>query len=76
MREMILGYDLPKSIVAKTFFRSARVSLVGRNLFFLMNKAEYCDPEIMIGTSNAYEGENAFPLPTMRTYGVSLNFGF
>ncbi|HNR42780.1 MAG TPA: SusC/RagA family TonB-linked outer membrane protein [Bacteroidales bacterium] len=76
MREMILGYDLPKSIVAKTFFRSARVSLVGRNLFFLMNKAEYCDPEIMIGTANAYEGENAFPLPTTRTYGVSLNFGF
>jgi hypothetical protein len=30
----------------------------------------------MIGTSNTYEGESAFPLPTMRTYGVSLNFGF
>ncbi len=76
MREMILGYDLPKDIVAKTFFKSARVSLVGRNLFFLLNKADYVDPEIMIGTANTYEGENAFPLPTMRTYGVSLNFGF
>jgi len=76
MREIVLGYDLPKELVSKTFFRSARVSLVGRNLFFITNKAEYIDPEIMIGTSNTYEGESAFPLPTTRTYGFSLNFGF
>jgi TonB-linked SusC/RagA family outer membrane protein len=76
MREMVLGYDLPRSIVSKTFFSSARVSLVGRNLFFLMNKGEYIDPEIMISTANTSEGESAFPLPTIRTYGVSLNFGF
>jgi len=76
MREMILGYDLPKNIVSKTFFTSARVSLVGRNLFFISNKAKYIDPEIMMGTDNTYEGESAFPLPTTRTYGVSLNFGF
>jgi TonB-linked SusC/RagA family outer membrane protein len=76
MREIVFGYDLPKEIIAKTFFRSARVSLVGRNLFFISNKAEYIDPEIMIGTSNTYEGESAFPLPTTRTYGFSLNFGF
>jgi len=76
MREVVLGYDVPKEIVSKTFFRSARVSLVGRNLFFITNKAEYIDPEIMIGTSNSYEGESAFPLPTTRTYGFSLNFGF
>ena len=34
MSEVVLGYDLPKEIVSKTFFRSARISLVGRNLFF------------------------------------------
>lgn len=76
MREIVLGYDLPKEIISKTFFRSARVSLVGRNLFFLQNKAEYVDPEIMISTANTAEGQSAFPLPTSRTYGFSLNFGF
>jgi hypothetical protein len=76
MREIVLGYDFPKELVAKTFFRSARVSLVGRNLFFFQNKAEYIDPEIMISTANTSEGESAFPLPTSRTYGFSLNFGF
>ena len=76
IREVVLGYDLPKDIVSKTFFRSARVSLVGRNLLFLLNKAEYTDPEIMISTSNTAEGQNAFAYPTNRTYGFSLNFGF
>lgn len=76
IREVVLGYDLPKEIVSKTFFRSARFSLVGRNLLFLMNKAEYTDPEIMISTSDNAEGENAFAFPTNRTYGFSLNFGF
>jgi hypothetical protein len=76
MRELTLGYDLPRNLVEKTFFRSARVALVGRDLFFFLNKGEYVDPEIMIGTGNTYEGESAFPLPTTRTYGVSLNFGF
>jgi len=76
IRELVLGYELPKEIVSKTFFRSARVSLVGRNLLFLMNKAEYTDPEIMINTSDSSEGQNAFAYPTNRTYGFSLNFGF
>ena len=80
MREMVLGYDLPKNIVDRTFFKSARVSLVGRNLFFISNKAEYVDPEVMISTSGqsekTAEGESSFPLPTTRTYGVTLNFGF
>jgi len=80
MREMVLGYDLPKNIVSKTFFKSARISIVGRNLFFIQNKAEYVDPEIMISTTSTSEktaeGESAFPLPTTRNYGVTLNFGF
>jgi hypothetical protein len=76
MREMILGYDVPREIVAKTFFKSARVSLVGRNLFFLQNKAKYVDPELMTSTANTNEGREAFALPTTRTYGFSLNFGF
>jgi TonB-linked SusC/RagA family outer membrane protein len=76
MREMVIGYELPKELVAKTFFASARISLVGRNLFFIQNKAKYCDPEQMKGTGTNDEGQESFPLPTSRTYGVSLNFGF
>jgi TonB-linked SusC/RagA family outer membrane protein len=76
MREMVLGYDMPKDLVSKTMFASLRVSLVGRNLFFIQNKAKYVDPEIMMSTSNTAEGESSFPLPPTRNFGVSLNFGF
>ena len=76
MREMILGYNLPKSIISKTFFTSARISLVGRNLFFISNKSHYVDSELMNDTANTSEGREAFALPTTRTYGVSINFGF
>jgi TonB-linked SusC/RagA family outer membrane protein len=76
MREVILGYNMPKSLISKTFFKSARISLVGRNLFFFQNKAKYSDPELMNDTSNTSEGREAFALPTTRNYGVSLNFGF
>lgn len=68
LREFILGYRLPQY--------KARISLVGRNLFFLSNKAEYIDPEITVGTANEAEGREAFSLPTTRSYGISLNVDF
>jgi TonB-linked SusC/RagA family outer membrane protein len=76
MREMVLGYDMPKSLLSKTFFSSCRISLVGRNLFFIQNKAKYCDPEQVRHTGISAEGQEAFPLPTTRNFGVSINFGF
>lgn len=68
LREFILGYQIPKY--------KARISLVGRNLFFISNKAEYIDPEITVGISNETEGREAFSLPTTRSLGLSLNIDF
>jgi len=76
MREMILGYNLPRSLFSKSVFTGARVSLVGRNLFFFMNKAKETDPEIMNSSANTDEGREAFALPTTRTFGVSLSLDF
>ncbi len=68
LRELILGYSIPKY--------KARISLVGRNLFFISNKAKYIDPEITVGTGNDGEGREAFSLPTTRSLGLSLNVEF
>jgi len=68
MRELVLGYALPKW--------NARISFVGRNLFFITNKAEYLDPEITVGTGNSQEGVEAFPTLTNRTFGLSFNIEF
>ncbi|WP_373517514.1 SusC/RagA family TonB-linked outer membrane protein [Pricia sp.] len=76
LREMVLGYSLPQNMLSNTFLTSANFSLVGRNLFFITNKAENFDPEIVNSVSNDSEGREAFALPTSRSVGVSINFGF
>ncbi|MEP7268055.1 MAG: SusC/RagA family TonB-linked outer membrane protein [Saprospiraceae bacterium] len=68
LREFVLGYRLPKY--------KTRVSLVGRNLFFFSNKAKYTDPEATVGTGNNVDGQEAFSLPTTRSFGISLSFDF
>ena len=45
LRELALGYALPEGITSRLPFRTASVSLVGRNLFFFSNKTKYFDPE-------------------------------
>lgn len=76
LREMVLGFTLPEKMLSNTFLTSANFSLVGRNLFFITNKAENFDPEIVNSVSNDSEGREAFALPTSRSVGVSINFGF
>ena len=76
LREMVLGYTVPRSKFENTFIKSANISFVGRNLFFIRNKAGSFDPESIVGTDNTQEGREAFPLPTSRSLGVSINIGF
>lgn len=77
LREMVLGYSVPANVIEKfKFLTSARVSLVGRNLFFFSNKANSIDPESVTSTANDAEGREAFAAPTTRSFGLSLNVGF
>ena len=56
--------------------RRANLSLVGRNLFFLMNNAEGFDPEMTAGSQNTTVGLESFSLPSTRSIGVNLNIAF
>jgi len=57
-----------------TPLKAASISLVGRNLF-LWSKVPHIDPEV-----SAYDGQfvgvEAMSLPSMRTFGMSLNVNF
>lgn len=68
LRNMQLGYALPKSIAAKMNMESLRFYLIGQNLFVLKDK-EYIskDPE-RIGTYNNW------PQPTTYTFGLNVTF--
>ena len=73
LRELSLGYDLPSK-----WFRNkmqATVSLVGRNLWMLYNKAPF-DPEQTASTSTYYQGIDFFMQPSVRTIGFSVRLQF
>ncbi|MEO0332016.1 MAG: SusC/RagA family TonB-linked outer membrane protein, partial [Bacteroidota bacterium] len=76
LRELSFSYNVPEDALSALPFRSARVSVVGRNLFFLRNETEYFDPEAVQSVNNNAEGLNSFALPTTRSFGVSVNLGF
>jgi hypothetical protein len=76
MREMSLTYALPASVTRKTPVKGASLSLVGRNLFFIVNKAEGFDPELTAGATNTSVGMESFSLPSTRQVGLNLNLTF
>lgn len=72
-RQVVLGYTFPGSMF-NNVIQSANISLVGRNLFYLMKKTTDIDPEASYGTLS--QGlELGGVLPT-RIYGLSLNVKF
>ena len=75
LREMSLSYGFGQSSLQNTPFENIKLSLVGRNLFFLSNNASI-DPEAIHGTATANDGYEAFSLPTTRSIGLNLKLGF
>lgn len=76
LREASLSYTLPKNLFKKAPFQAASVSLTGRNLFFIVNKAKGFDPESTAGSTNTSVGQEGFSLPTTRQIGLNLNLSF
>ncbi|HSI90148.1 MAG TPA: TonB-dependent receptor, partial [Adhaeribacter sp.] len=78
LREVTLGYNLPSSIVGKTPFTSANISLVGRNLLlWTPSENRLIDPETTtfgneIGGDFGEYGAG----PTIRSFGASLRVSF
>ena len=76
LRELSLGYSLPPSILDEiSFISSARISMIGRNLFFIENEAPF-DPDISLATNNALQGLDVFAMPATRSLGFNLSIGF
>jgi TonB-linked SusC/RagA family outer membrane protein len=76
LRELVFSYSLPNNLIKAIPFQSGSISLVGRNLFFLMNRAEGFDPELTAGAQNTTVGLESFSLPTTRSLGINLNLSF
>lgn len=79
LREVVITYTLPSSILQKTFISKVDISLVGRNLLYFFPKAfhdidvdQYPGRTIFGSISREYDLQT----PTTRSYGINLNIVF
>jgi outer membrane receptor protein involved in Fe transport len=74
LAELSLGYDLPVKKLGN-FIKRANVSLIGRNVLLLYNKAPF-DPEITSNTQTYFQGIDYFMMPSLRSLGFSVKLDF
>jgi hypothetical protein len=74
-REFSLGYSFPSKMLDNIFLTNANISVIGRNLFFLMRETENIDPESAYNVSNS-QGLEYFGVPSTNSYGLSINVKF
>ncbi len=72
VREFTLGYNFPSSFFGNVAISGVRLSLVGRNLFFIQRASKNIDPDVLIGTGKAAEGFDSFAPPSSRSFGFNL----
>lgn len=71
LREVVLSYNVPKTLLdGSKFFKTASVSLVGRNLLYFTGK----------GTKNMdldqFIGDASFQTPSVKSFGLNINASF
>lgn len=71
LREMSLGYNLPKKFINKLGMNSCYLGVIGQNLFVLTKDFRFSDPD---GLEDV-EGEDLIS-PSIRYVGVNLKVGF
>lgn len=76
LRELSVGYNLPKSLISKIKMSNARISVVGRNLWIIYQKTpKGIDPEAALNAGNG-QGMESGSLPPSTTFGVDIKIAF
>jgi TonB-linked SusC/RagA family outer membrane protein len=83
LKNLTIGYTLPRELTRKAYIQKARFYVSGENLFFLYNGAgKYkLDPEIATGSYGSYSSDNGYAtfgrtVPMMRSYSFGLQVTF
>lgn len=76
LREMTLGFTIPESTLSALPISNMKISLVGRNLFYLYRASKTLDADFIQGTGTTAEGFQSFAPPTTRSYGVNVKIDF
>ena len=75
LRQVIFSYNVPSKMMAKSPFKGASVSVVGRNLLMIMKNTPNIDPESTYNSGNA-QGLEYYGAPSVRSFGINLNLKF
>ena len=87
LRQVGLGYTLPSKLFDNSLIQNIKISLYGRNLFFLSKEAPF-DPEVALSsrsspvmsnrTGNFFSGQGVdfFSQPATRSFGFNINVQF
>jgi hypothetical protein len=79
LREVTIGYDIPKSMYQKWPLKSISLSLSGRNLWYMApNFPKYTrfDPEVSSFGSTSTQGIELSAAPTTKRFGFNVNVTF
>jgi hypothetical protein len=79
LREVVLAYSIPSTVVNKLKLTAATFSVSGRNLWFLapnVPKYTHFDPDINSVVSGNAQGVETGGAPSTRRVGVNLNITF
>ncbi|RAJ32194.1 SusC/RagA family TonB-linked outer membrane protein [Pedobacter cryoconitis] len=76
MREVVLSYKLPASFTSKLKINNLRVSLIGRNLFYIWRTLKDLDPEAPLGNKWWSQGVDVGSTAASRNYGFSISANF
>ena len=71
LREVVLTYTIPQTLLSKTFIKQANISFVGRNLLYFAERTDI-DIEQYVGS----DGSSGLQTPTTRRFGFNLNVSF
>ncbi|TLV03744.1 SusC/RagA family TonB-linked outer membrane protein [Dyadobacter luticola] len=76
LRELNFGYNLPSDLVSKTPFSRVRLALTGRNLWLMKSNSRHVDPTAITNSITNWQGLEGGALPSIRSMGVNVTFGF
>jgi len=74
IRQLSLGYELPRTMLKKGPFTSLSLTVFANNLH-VWTKYDGVDPETSLGGPNNSQGLDYFNNPNTKSYGVRLNVG-
>lgn len=74
LREVTLGYELPKKFLKESFIKKASVSVYGRNLLYFYKDKRFKDVDL--DQYNYATASTGLQSPTVRSYGFNFNLSF